>query len=92
LGLGASRERGSDVTTKESRVLRRKAPSSNSQKDDTGSIEVPAKLCRYHILFKSTRIRITLRENLLERSVVAVDVVVKMNDSILSHDNGAIDD
>jgi hypothetical protein len=41
----------SDVTTKESRVWRRKAPSSNSQKDDTGSIEVPAKLCRYHTLF-----------------------------------------
>ena len=82
----------SDVTTKKSSVSRRKAPTSNSQKDDAGSIEVPAKLCRYHTFIQSTRIRITLRKNLLERSVVAVDVVVKMNDSILSHDNGAIDD
>ena len=40
----------SDVTTKESRVWRRKAPSSNSQKDDTGSIAVPTKVCRYHTL------------------------------------------
>jgi hypothetical protein len=37
-----------------------------------------------------TRIRVTLRKNFFERSVVPVDVVVKMNDFILSYDNGAV--
>jgi hypothetical protein len=37
-----------------------------------------------------TRIRVTLGKSFFERSVVSVDVVVKMNDSILSYDNGAI--
>jgi hypothetical protein len=39
-----------------------------------------------------TRIRIAFLENLLEGDILAVDVVVKVNDSILRHDHGAIDD
>jgi hypothetical protein len=39
-----------------------------------------------------TRIRISFRKNFFERGVVSVDIVVKVNESVLSHDNGAIDD
>jgi len=37
-----------------------------------------------------SRIRITLGKSFFERSVVPVNVGVKMNDSILSYDNGTI--
>jgi hypothetical protein len=39
-----------------------------------------------------TRIRITLRKSLFERSVVPVDVIVKMNYSILCYNDRAIQD
>ena len=38
------------------------------------------------------RIRISLRKGFFERSVVPVDVIVKMNDSIFSNDDSAIYD
>jgi uncharacterized protein YcbK (DUF882 family) len=38
-----------------------------------------------------TRVRVTLIEDLLERSVVPVDIVVKVNGSILHNDHRAID-
>jgi Bacterial protein of unknown function (DUF882) len=39
-----------------------------------------------------TRIRISLRKNFFECGIVSVNIVVKMNESVLSHDDGAIDD
>ena len=37
-----------------------------------------------------TRIRVAFGKSFFERSIVPVDVIVKMNDPILSYDNGAI--
>src|SRR5580658_6299296 len=37
-------------------------------------------------------VRIALRENLLERGIVPVDVVVEMNQPILQHDNSCVED
>jgi hypothetical protein len=39
-----------------------------------------------------TRIRITLRKSFFERSVVPIDVIVKMNDPILSYYDSTIYD
>ncbi len=39
-----------------------------------------------------TRIRITLLKHFFERGVVPVDVIVKVNDAILRHDHGGIND
>lgn len=41
---------------------------------------------------RSPRIRIALRKYFVQGCVVLVDVVVEVNDSILSHDHGGIDD
>jgi hypothetical protein len=60
-------------------------------KNEPCSTVVFSVLCQPHRR-RLTGIGITLRKNLFERGVVSVDVVVKMNESILRHDYGGIQD
>jgi hypothetical protein len=73
------------------RARRRKSLSSQTS-STSAAWRVPFRMhCQPHRR-RLTRIRITFRENFFERGVMAIDVVVKMNESILSDDSGAIDD
>src|SRR5580698_2310013 len=52
---------------------------------------LPQRYYAFWMPLLSPWVRIALRKNLSERGIVTVDVVVEMNQSVLQHDNGCVE-